>query len=59
VFEHIEDAKSKGARVLVGGTRGELGYVQPTVLADVTTDCVSGLCSGWTDKWYQVLTCSS
>jgi succinate-semialdehyde dehydrogenase/glutarate-semialdehyde dehydrogenase len=40
VIEHVEDAVSKGAKILVGGERGELGYVQPTVLANVTTDCV-------------------
>ncbi|EAW17104.1 NAD-dependent succinate-semialdehyde dehydrogenase [Aspergillus fischeri NRRL 181] len=41
VMEHIEDAKAKGARVLLGGERMEhLGtnYVQPTVLADMTHD---------------------
>lgn len=41
VIEHVEDAVSKGAKILVGGERGELGYVQPTVLANVSTDCVS------------------
>ena len=40
VIDFIEDAESKGARVLSGGGRGEAGanYVQPTVLADVTAD---------------------
>ncbi|OGM46992.1 succinate semialdehyde dehydrogenase [Aspergillus bombycis] len=41
VMAYIEDAKAKGARVLVGGERlGHLGenYVQPTVLADTTHD---------------------
>ncbi len=40
VEEHIEDATSKGARVVVGGQRHDLGgtFFQPTVLADVTTD---------------------
>jgi succinate-semialdehyde dehydrogenase/glutarate-semialdehyde dehydrogenase len=40
VEEHIEDATSKGARVVVGGKRHDLGgtFFQPTVLADVTTD---------------------
>lgn len=38
VEEHITDAKEKGARVLSGGARHELGgsFFQPTVLADVT-----------------------
>ncbi|MGY8997909.1 MAG: NAD-dependent succinate-semialdehyde dehydrogenase, partial [Alphaproteobacteria bacterium] len=37
VEEHIADALSKGARVMTGGSRHELGgtYFQPTVLADV------------------------
>jgi succinate-semialdehyde dehydrogenase/glutarate-semialdehyde dehydrogenase len=37
VEEHIADALSKGARLLVGGKRHELGhsFFQPTVLADV------------------------
>ncbi|MBN35614.1 MAG: succinate-semialdehyde dehydrogenase I [Rhodospirillaceae bacterium] len=37
VEEHIADATSKGARVITGGSRHELGgtYFQPTVLADV------------------------
>jgi len=41
VESHVEDAKSRGARVLAGGTRlPELGsnYYAPTVLADVTHD---------------------
>ncbi|BAL22376.1 NADP-dependent succinate-semialdehyde dehydrogenase [Azoarcus sp. KH32C] len=38
VEEHIEDAVSKGARVIAGGRRHELGrtFFQPTILADVT-----------------------
>jgi succinate-semialdehyde dehydrogenase/glutarate-semialdehyde dehydrogenase len=38
VQEHIDDARSKGARVLLGGERHALGgtYFGPTVLADVT-----------------------
>ena len=37
VEEHIEDAVSKGARLVVGGKRHQLGgsFYQPTVLADV------------------------
>ena len=40
VEEHIADALDKGARVVVGGDRHELGgtWFQPTVLADVTPD---------------------
>ncbi|MPY74295.1 MAG: NADP-dependent succinate-semialdehyde dehydrogenase [Alphaproteobacteria bacterium] len=39
VEEHIADAVGKGARVVVGGERHELGgtFFQPTVLVDVTT----------------------
>ncbi len=38
VEEHIEDALSKGARVVVGGSRHELGhsFFQPTLIADVS-----------------------
>jgi succinate-semialdehyde dehydrogenase/glutarate-semialdehyde dehydrogenase len=40
VEQHIADALSKGARLMVGGKRHELGhsFFQPTVLADVTPD---------------------
>ncbi|MGE8589456.1 MAG: NADP-dependent succinate-semialdehyde dehydrogenase [Alcaligenes sp.] len=40
VREHIADAVSKGARVLLGGQSHELGglFFQPTVVADVTPD---------------------
>jgi succinate-semialdehyde dehydrogenase/glutarate-semialdehyde dehydrogenase len=40
VEQHIADALSKGARLMAGGKRHELGhsFFQPTVLADVTTD---------------------
>jgi len=39
VEEHIADALSKGARVVVGGSRHDLGgtFFQPTILADVDT----------------------
>jgi succinate-semialdehyde dehydrogenase/glutarate-semialdehyde dehydrogenase len=38
VEEHIADAVSKGARVIVGGHRHALGrsFFEPTILADVT-----------------------
>ena len=40
VEEHIEDAVSKGARVLTGGKRHALGgtFFEPTVLADMSVD---------------------
>jgi succinate-semialdehyde dehydrogenase / glutarate-semialdehyde dehydrogenase len=39
VEEHISDAVSKGARVMLGGKRHSLGgtFFEPTVLADVTS----------------------
>src|SRR5690606_34856814 len=39
VEEHVADAKSKGAKVMIGGARHERGgtFYQPTVLTDVTT----------------------
>ena len=44
VEAHIADALAKGARVLIGGKRHELGgtFFQPTVLADVTPDMIGG-----------------
>ncbi len=40
VEEHIADAVGKGARVVAGGKRHELGlsFFEPTILADVTPD---------------------
>ena len=40
VEAHVADAQSKGARVVTGGKRHELGgtFFQPTVLADVTRE---------------------
>ena len=40
VEEHIADAIGKGAKVVAGGSRHELGgqFFQPTILADVTSD---------------------
>jgi succinate-semialdehyde dehydrogenase/glutarate-semialdehyde dehydrogenase len=40
VEQHIADALSKGARLMAGGKRHELGhgFFQPTVLADVTSE---------------------
>jgi succinate-semialdehyde dehydrogenase / glutarate-semialdehyde dehydrogenase len=39
VEEHVSDALAKGARVVVGGKRHELGrfFYEPTILADVDT----------------------
>ena len=42
-YQHIDDAVSKGAKILVGGKRGERTAFQPTVLADVPDDCVRHL----------------
>lgn len=39
VQEHIEDAVSRGAKILAGGTR-KGNQVQPTVLGDVPDDCL-------------------
>uniref|UniRef100_A0A3Q3MDD8 Aldehyde dehydrogenase 5 family, member A1 (succinate-semialdehyde dehydrogenase) n=1 Tax=Labrus bergylta TaxID=56723 RepID=A0A3Q3MDD8_9LABR len=38
VTHQISDAVSKGAKVLKGGKRLEGSYMEPTLLADVTTD---------------------
>ena len=40
VEDHIADALSKGAKVLIGGARHELGqtFFEPTILTGVTTD---------------------
>ena len=40
VEEHVADATEKGARIVTGGARHELGgsFFQPTLLADVTTE---------------------
>ena len=40
VESHVADAKAKGAKVLLGGGRHDMGhsFFQPTVLADVTGD---------------------
>ena len=42
VEEHIQDAVSKGARVVVGGNRHSLGgrFFEPTVLADVAPNAL-------------------
>ena len=47
VAEHVEDARAKGATVLVGGkARPDLGpaFYEPTVLEDVTKDMLAGTC---------------
>ncbi|HHK75282.1 MAG TPA: NAD-dependent succinate-semialdehyde dehydrogenase [Rhizobiales bacterium] len=40
VEEHVSDALARGARVITGGRRHELGgmFYEPTILCDVTTD---------------------
>ena len=40
--EHIADAVAKGARIVVGGGRHELGgnFFQPTIVADVTSEMI-------------------
>lgn len=42
VEEHVSDAKSKGAKVLIGGQRHRLGgrFYEPTVLTGVTTEMI-------------------
>ncbi len=43
VSEHVEDAKTKGAKVIAGGTaRPDIGpcFYEPTILVDVTDDMV-------------------
>jgi len=42
IEEHIQDATGKGARVVLGGSRHELGhsFFQPTILADVPKDAL-------------------
>jgi succinate-semialdehyde dehydrogenase/glutarate-semialdehyde dehydrogenase len=46
VERHIEDAVKKGARILTGGKRHDLGhsFFEPTVLADVTPDMMPFQC---------------
>jgi aspartate-semialdehyde dehydrogenase len=41
-YKHVEDAVEKGARLLTGGSRHELGplFFQPTVLADVPANAL-------------------
>jgi len=42
VESHINDAVAKGAKILLGGQRHELGssFFQPTILTDVTSDMI-------------------
>jgi len=42
VEAHIADATAKGAKVILGGARHELGgtFYQPTILTDVTSDMI-------------------
>lgn len=41
VKEHVEKSVKAGAKVLVGGEAGEGLFFEPTVLSEVTADCVS------------------
>ncbi len=36
IVEHIRDAEAKGARLLLGGSKQQTPYIQPTVIADMT-----------------------
>jgi len=38
VVEHIRDAETKGARVLLGGSQQPERYINPTVIADMTEE---------------------
>jgi succinate-semialdehyde dehydrogenase / glutarate-semialdehyde dehydrogenase len=38
VLEHVEDAKSKGAKVLLGGQALHGNFMNPTILTDMTTE---------------------
>lgn len=40
VDEHVQDAISKGAKVLAGGKRGKGTIYEPTVLTNVSDDCL-------------------
>lgn len=40
VVKHIEDARKKGARVLLGGSEQVPPYIEPTVITDMTTDMI-------------------
>jgi len=51
--QHVQDAVSKGAKILVGGKRGDRTAYYPTILTDVTQDCVRSISHSWfpyTDK---------
>ena len=39
--QHVKDAVKHGAKVLVGGKRGERAFFEPTVLGNVPPACVS------------------
>jgi len=40
ILDHIQDAQSKGTRVLLGDTYQSPPYIHPTVIADMTEDLV-------------------
>jgi acyl-CoA reductase-like NAD-dependent aldehyde dehydrogenase len=40
IIDHIRDAESKGARILLGGSQQPERYIQPTVIADLTPEMI-------------------
>jgi len=40
IINHIRDAESKGARILLGGSQQPERYIQPTVIADLTPEMI-------------------
>jgi len=40
IIDHIRDAETKGARVLLGGSEQAPPYIQPTVIADITPEMI-------------------
>ncbi|MDH3722183.1 MAG: aldehyde dehydrogenase [Desulfobacteraceae bacterium] len=40
IIDHIRDAESKGARILLGGSQQPERYIKPTVIADLTPEMI-------------------
>jgi len=40
IMKHIRDAETKGARILLGGSKQISPYIKPTVIADMTQDMI-------------------
>ena len=38
IVAHIQDAQTKGAKVLLGGSQQTMPYIEPTVLTEITAD---------------------